>query len=328
MKLNFKQIYINTIILITALINLSFAEDVKSEDNPTTASATIKVEQTFIKEKSIYLNEPFHYIVSISWKGTLGDFKILIPDDPQVDRGEVKNLQVSNSTYADKNSSLTQFAFTINPTSVGKGSIGSIDIEYQYKDDEKKLSLTTRAADFEVLPSRTENGKIIVIVFLAITIGLIVIVITLSLINMCKIRNINKQEKEKELDIKSPYDAILLKTRELLGDAEGSDISGYYSKLKDNMMDFLTRYTGKSVKKFTNRELCEFLETSDLQLEVKDKIISIQYQCEQVQFGGYKPQVFEKKSIIRDLLNIIEEEDRKYINNVKEQIEKQKQKKI
>lgn len=279
------------------------------------APSSIKIEDAFIKEKVIHLNKLFHFVIKVSWEGNLGDFKIYSPKDPAVLGAEIKNLQVTNTTFPDIKKSTVEYLYTLKPSEVGNGSVSPVEINYSYKGSEENLLLTTRIIPFTIEPALKDWSKTLALVFAGI--GGIGAVILLTLIGKGQLQRKNTTEAAES---KTPYDDLLTSSKELGEHIEDSDVTKLYDELLQIVIKFLSIYSNKPLKKFTNKELYDFLETMDFEQEVKDKILSMYYQCEQVLYGGYSPQSFDRKALIRDIINLIEDKNVEYKNQVTEEM--------
>jgi len=165
--------------------------------------------------------------------------------------------------------------------------------------------LRTTSQALAILPVPINWGKILLVALAIITVVIIALCVVASVIR----RRSRKAMLEEEAK-PSPYERILgelSSTRLLLIEGE---LKNFYHKIAQLTKGFLSVTEGKQVMNMTSEELATYLESRDIDQQMRTKVLSILSRCDNVRYAGSVPTAAEHNDIMTDLKTLIDAKTR------------------
>lgn len=266
-------------------------------------SASSFVEQS---NQPIHRNDTVSFVVRVSWKGTIGDVTVENPEPPELTGLELLSVQPSNRTSPESGKAVAEFLYTLRPTQTGTVTVGPVDLQYRLRHSGEEGTLRTSSLALAILPVPVNWGKI-ALVALAVIAGASVVLWVMANVIRHRRRRAMLEEEAKP----SPYERILgelSSTRMLLIEGE---LKSFYHKIAQLTKGFLSVTEGKQVMNMTSEELATYLESREIDEQMRAKVLSILSRCDNVRYAGSVPSAGEHNEILTDLTNLIEGKTRK-----------------
>ncbi len=265
-----------------------------------TASAFVKQ-----AEQPIHLNDTVSFIIRVSWKGTIGDVTVENPEPPILTGLELLSVQPSNKTSPESGKTVAEFLYLLRPTQKGTATVGPVDIHYRLRQSGEEGTLRTTSQTLAILPVPINWGKILLVALAIIAVVIIALCVVASVIR----RRSRKAMLEEEAK-PSPYERILgelSSTRLLLIEGE---LKNFYHKIAQLTKGFLSVTEGKQVMNMTSEELATYLESRDIDEQMRAKVLSILSRCDNVRYAGSVPTAEEHNDIMAELKTLIDAKTR------------------
>ena len=271
-----------------------------------TLSGEVKA-SVLVERKEVPLNRMLTVTVKVEWQGDLGRYEIEELEDPVVSNFEIMGSTSSNrvSETAGKKSTVKEYGFTLQPSSLGMGYIEGIIIKYRDTISLESSRLVTNRLEVKVIDPVPEPGDRqfpwLIIIAIVVVGGA---VLAYSII----MKKQEERRRQQELDkIVPPEESFLLELKQAI------DISSPDLNIKESFSALSRLYRRYLAQKYSIRaleattdEVVSTLREQNLDERLLKESDEILKKCDLAKFtGGTREQAELQRAytLVEDILN-------------------------
>lgn len=245
------------------------------------------------------LGARLHFVVSVTWEGSIGDVSIEDIEAPGLDGLRLAGRRLRDEISGDRVT--REVIFDLEATKEGAASIGPATVRYTDRISGQEGVLKTSRVDLRIGPAPRDlrkPGAVVGMILAALVLaGLVIAIVAKAATKRDEVLVAPPTSLERLRDRDGELDALMI---------EGDD-DRLFEAVGERVREFVALDEGDDARRLTSESIRELLASMESPREDAGQVRDLLERCDAVRFAAHRPTAEERGALVADWKALVTE---------------------